>query len=62
MLKINFNNPIISDDMLEINDNLPEREMLYGKRIYISGASGMIASYLMAYLIWLNEKFCYFHQ
>ena len=57
MLKINFNNPIIHDDMLEINDNLPEREMLYKKRIYISGASGMIASYLIAYFIWLNEKF-----
>lgn len=57
MLKIDFNNPIIQNDMLEINENLPEKEMLYGKHIYISGASGMIASYLVAYLIWLNETF-----
>lgn len=57
MLKIDFNNPIIQNDMLEINENLPEKEMLYGKRIYISGASGMIASYLVAYFIWLNEAF-----
>ena len=41
--------------MLEINENLPEKEMLNEKRIYISGASGMIASYLVAYFIWLNE-------
>lgn len=43
--------------MLEINENLPEKEMLNEKRIYISGASGMIASYLVAYFIWLNETF-----
>ena len=57
MLKIDFNNPIIQNDMLEINESLPEKELLYGKRIYISGASGMITSYFVAYLIWLNETF-----
>ena len=55
MLKITFHNPIISNDMVEINNCLPERELLFNRSIYISGASGMIASYLIAYLIWLNE-------
>ncbi len=55
MLKIGFDNPIISKDMMEIDAGLPEKEMLYNKSIFISGASGMIASYLIAYLIWLNE-------
>ncbi len=57
MLKITFQNPVISNDMVEINNSLPERELLFNRRIYISGASGMIASYLVAYLIWLNELF-----
>lgn len=56
MLRICFSNPIISEDMQEMYERLPETIMLRGKKIYISGASGMIASYMVAYLIWLNEK------
>ncbi len=51
---------IIFDDMQEIynrgialNDNLRE------SKVYISGAAGMIASYLVYYLIYLNEVYGY---
>ena len=55
MLRINFDNPIIHQDMMELDSRLPEIKNMFGKSIYISGASGMIASYLVGYLIWLNE-------
>ena len=55
MLRINFDNPIIHQDMIELDSRLPEITKIFGKTIYISGASGMIASYLVGYLIWLNE-------
>lgn len=59
MLKIDFRNPVISEDMEEIYTRLPETEILRSKAVYISGASGMIASYMAAYLIWLNEEYDY---
>ena len=59
MLKINYNNPIISEDMQEIYARLPESELLKNSSIYITGASGMLASYMTSYLIWLNEKYDY---
>ena len=55
MLCISFDNPIIKQDMLELDEKLPEISSLFKKSIYISGASGMIAAYLVAYLIWVNE-------
>lgn len=56
VLKINFSNPIIEDDMEELYQRLPESDALKHNSIYISGASGMLASYMVAYLLWLNEK------
>ncbi len=55
MLIIDYNNPIIIQDMRTIDDSI-DSVLLFGKSVYISGASGMIASYLIAYLIWLNEQ------
>lgn len=55
MLKIDFNNPIIFQDMKEIDERLSEHTQLYGKSIFITGAAGMIASYVIAYFMWLNE-------
>lgn len=59
MLKIDFNNPVLSEDMQEMYTRLPESKMLKESSIYITGASGMLASYMTAYLIWLNEKYDY---
>ena len=56
MFKISFSNPIIKTDMEEIFLNVPESTRLFHKKIYISGASGMIASYLVSFFIWLNEE------
>lgn len=55
MFEISFDNPVIENDMREINEDLSESKRLFGKSVYISGASGMIASYMVSYLIWLNE-------
>ena len=56
MFKIDFDNLIIRQDMEQIDSCLSKEKLcLYNKSIFVSGASGMIASYLMAYLIWLNE-------
>ena len=57
MFRILFDNPIVCKDMEEIDAMLSEKNLLYGQSIYISGASGMIASYITAYLIWLNERY-----
>lgn len=56
MLCIDFSNPVIREDYINVDRLLSERSILKGKSIYISGASGMIASYLTGYFIWLNEK------
>ena len=57
MLNIDFKNSIIAQDMADIDNRLCEKEKLFGKSIFVSGASGMIASYFVAYLIWLNKKY-----
>ena len=58
MLEIDFNNPYVLSDMEEIERRLvQENHELIHKNIYISGATGMIASYLVAYLVWLNQKY-----
>lgn len=57
MFQIDYLNPIVRIDMEDIDSRLlKERSKLYGKSVYVSGASGMIASYFVAYLIWLNQK------
>lgn len=55
MLPDVLKNPIIRDDMERIyNSDLPW-ESMDGKNIYITGAAGMIASYVVFFLIYLNE-------
>lgn len=49
-------NPIVFKDMKEIHDaGLVDWSRLYGKTVLISGAYGMLASYMVFMLIFLNE-------
>ena len=54
MLHDFLNNHIIYDDMEEIYA-AADWSVLKGKSFYISGATGMIASYFVMFLIYLNE-------
>ena len=47
-------NAVMREDM-ELIFNLREWDVLKGKSVYISGAAGMMASYLTMFLIYLNE-------
>ena len=54
---INLGSKIIHEDMEHIYSIRNDwHKMLHGQRVYITGATGMIASYLTAYLIFLNES------
>ncbi|HTQ35608.1 MAG TPA: NAD-dependent epimerase/dehydratase family protein [Steroidobacteraceae bacterium] len=49
-------NPVIFNDMKEIFDTgLVDWRRLYGKTVLVSGAYGMLASYMVFMLIFLNE-------
>lgn len=48
-------NPIIWEDMQEIERRSQSRDWLKNKTVLVTGAYGMIASYLVYYLIYLNE-------
>ena len=50
-----FSYKIISDDMENIFHRNLEISKLFDRTILISGATGMLASYFVIYLIWLNE-------
>lgn len=58
MLHDFFKNKIISQDMADIF-SVKGINSLKGKSFYISGASGMLASYLTMFLIYLNEEHDY---
>ncbi|MCR4791496.1 MAG: NAD-dependent epimerase/dehydratase family protein [Lachnospiraceae bacterium] len=47
---------IITADMEEIYSRGYEWRELSGKKVYVSGSYGMLASYIVYYLIWLREK------
>lgn len=47
---------IINNDLVEIYDSNVEWEKLQGKTVLITGAYGMLASYLVLMLIYLNEE------
>ena len=53
----NFFNSIVENDMKEIYKSIDEWHNLRGKKVYITGASGMLASYFVMILIYLNEKY-----
>ena len=48
-------NTIVNSDMNSIYDAIHIPECLRNSSFYITGASGMLASYLTFFLIWLNE-------
>lgn len=48
-------NKIILDDLKEISDNNIQWNLLKNKTVLITGASGMIASYLVYTLLYLND-------
>lgn len=52
-----FQNPVINEDMENIYSRDIPTNKLYGKSILVTGATGMLASYLIYYLIWLNERY-----
>ncbi|MCD7728825.1 MAG: NAD-dependent epimerase/dehydratase family protein [Clostridia bacterium] len=52
-----FDNSIVSEDMKNIYDAYNKWERLYEKSVYISGATGMIASYLVLFFSYLNEMY-----
>ena len=49
-------NPIITEDMENIYKRDYAWEELRGSAFFVSGAYGMLASYLVLYLCWLNEE------
>ncbi len=55
-------NSIIQKDMEEIYLTSAAWKKLYGAGVYVTGAAGMIASYLVMFLIWLNETHDYHIQ
>ena len=50
-------NSIIMEDMIEINKRQNGGTWLNNSTVLITGAYGMLASYLVYYLIFLNESF-----
>lgn len=59
MLHSFLNNKIIYEDLTYIYKSLDSCEKLKNKRVYISGATGMIASYMVMFFIYLNETYSY---
>jgi len=49
-------NRVLIDDFRQIAGYIPDREALRGTRWLITGATGMICSYFLAFLCWLNEE------
>ena len=50
-----FQNSVVNEDMRNIYSRDISCEELYGSSFLVTGATGMLASYLIYYLIWLNE-------
>lgn len=59
MMRSFSNNIIIREDMDSIYRSRVDWKELRNRNVYISGASGMIASYIVMFLIYLNELFNY---
>ena len=50
-----YKNPIVQQDMEKILEQKIPFEKLYNKSILITGANGMLASYYMYLLMYLND-------
>lgn len=48
-------NPVLAEDFVRIASLLPNRGALAGSRWLITGVTGMICSYFLSFLSWLNE-------
>ncbi len=59
MLRNFLDNTIINDDMKKIHVSIRNHERLKNSSFYITGASGMLASYFTYYLLYLNEIYDY---
>ncbi|MBE6105111.1 MAG: NAD(P)-dependent oxidoreductase [Anaerovibrio lipolyticus] len=51
-----MSNKVINADMEDIFQRDISLQELYGKTVMITGATGMLASYLIYFIMWLNEK------
>lgn len=56
MRKDILNNPIVAEDMRKIYEGVAGTAKLEHSVFYVTGATGMIGSYITAFLIWLNEE------
>lgn len=56
MINMTFINPIIREDMENIYDRFENWDWLKRQAIFITGAYGMLASYLTFFFIYLNER------
>ena len=54
-----YSNVLYQNDLKEIADHIVNPERLKGKRILITGANGLIASYIVDTLLWLNDNHDY---
>ena len=48
-------NPIVQEDLKRIMDALPSRKKLYNKTVLVTGANGMLASYMVHFFMYLND-------
>ena len=49
-------NPVIFDDLAELHTRFNDWSWLKGRSVLVTGAYGMLASYLIFMLIYLNEQ------
>jgi len=54
-MPLNLENEILSEDMQAIFESRKSWNEFKNSKIFISGSTGMLASYLTLYFIWLNE-------
>ena len=50
-----YQNDIVLADMKHLYDSIPRLEELKGKRVFVTGATGMLATYCCYFLHYLNE-------
>ena len=53
---MNYRSQIVQDDMERMFHQIESKEKLYNTTVLITGASGMLATYMTYYLMYLNEK------
>ena len=51
-----LNSPVLDEDMQDIYARGPDWQKLRGKTVLLTGATGMLASYVAFFLVYLNEE------